>query len=60
MAFPISKGEGGSQLWNSEGMGRYLCLEIRRHGGIPEVRFLEKKVYSEFLENAIIVDFYSS
>ena len=52
--------EGGSRLWNSEGMGRYLRLEIRRHAGIPLVGFLENKVYSEFLENATIVDFYSS
>ena len=37
--------------------GGYLRLEIRRHGGVPKVGFLEKKVYSEFLENAIIVDF---
>ena len=40
-AFRISEGEGGSRLWNSEGMGRYLRLEIRRHGGIPQVGFLE-------------------
>ena len=51
------RGGGGLRLWNSECMGRYLRLEIRRHGGVPKVGFLEKKVYSEFLENAIIVDF---
>ena len=34
-AFRISEGKGGgSRLWNSEGMGKYLRLEIRRHGGI--------------------------
>ena len=58
--FGFPKERGGSRLWNSEGMGRYLRLEIRSHGGIPELGFLEKKVYSEFLENAIIVDFYGS
>ena len=31
MAFRISEGEGGSRLWNSEGMGGYLRLDIRRH-----------------------------
>ena len=31
LGFP--KGRGGSRLWNSEGMGGYLRLEIRRHGG---------------------------
>ena len=40
-AFRISEGEGGSWLWNSEGMEGYLRLEIRRHGGIPQVGFLE-------------------
>ena len=41
-AFRISEGEGGSRLWNSEGMGGgYLRFEIRRHGGIPQVGFLE-------------------
>ena len=42
-AFRISEGEGGSRLWNSEGMGEggYLRFEIRRHGGIPQVGFLE-------------------
>ena len=39
LGFP--KGRGGSRLWNSEGMGGYLRLEIRRHGGIPQVGFLE-------------------
>ena len=34
-------------------VGKYLLLEIRRHGRISQVRFLEYKV-------AIIVDFYSS
>ena len=33
--FSDFEGERGSRLWNSEGMGRYLRLEIRRHGGIP-------------------------
>ena len=40
-AFTISEGEGGSRLWNSEGMGGILRLEIRRHGGISQVGFLE-------------------
>ena len=31
--FGFLKGRGGLRLWNSEGMGRYLRLEIRRHGG---------------------------
>ena len=31
--FGFPKGRGGLRLWNSEGMGRYLRLEIRRHGG---------------------------
>ena len=31
--FGFPKGRGGSRLWNSEGMGRYLRLEIRRHKG---------------------------
>ena len=46
-------------------------MEFRGHGevftfgnpkawGVPLVGFLEKKVYTEFLENAIVVDFYSS
>ena len=39
LGFP--KGRGGSRLWNSEGMGGYLRFEIRRHGGIPQVGFLE-------------------
>ena len=58
LEFP--KGRGGSRLWNSEGMGGggYLRLEIRRHGGIPQVRdFWSRKC--EFLENAIVVDFCS-
>ena len=58
LGFP--KGRGGSRLWNSEGMGGgYLRMEIRRHGGIPQVRdFWSRKC--EFLENAIVVDFCSS
>ena len=47
--YGILRAWGGIYIWKSEG--------IR---GIPLVGFLEKKVYSEFLENAIIVDFYSS
>ena len=39
--FRISKGEGGSQLWNSEGTGGYLRLVIQRHEGISQVGFLE-------------------
>ena len=39
LGFP--KGRGGSRLWNSEGLGGYLWFEIRRHGGIPQVGFLE-------------------
>ena len=41
LGFP--KGRGGSRLWNSKGMGGggYLRLEIQRHGGIPQVGFLE-------------------
>ena len=39
LGFP--KGRGGSRLWNSEGMGGYLRFEIQRHGGIPQVGFLE-------------------
>ena len=46
--FGFPKERGGS-----EGMGRYLRLEIRRHGGIPQVGFLEKKVYIEFLEKSL-------
>ena len=46
-AFRISKGEGGSLNWNSEGMGggEYLRLKIQRHwgGGVSQVGFLEKK-----------------
>ena len=39
LGFP--KGRGGSRLWNSEGKGGYLRLEIRRHGGISQVEFQE-------------------
>ena len=39
LGFP--KGRGGSLNWNSEGMGEYLRLEIRRHGGISQGGFLE-------------------
>ena len=39
-------------------MGRYLRLEIRRHGG-DSIGGISGEVNSEFLENAIIVDFYS-
>ena len=39
LGFP--KGRGGSRVWNSEGMGGYLRFEIQRHGGIPQVGFLE-------------------
>ena len=45
-AFRISEGEGGSRLWNSEGMGGSLRFEIRRHwgnstGGISGVESVE-------------------
>ena len=39
LGFP--KGRGGSRLWNSEGMGGYLRLDIRRHWWISQVGFLE-------------------
>ena len=39
--FGFPKGRGGSRLRNSEGMGGYLRLEIRRHGGVSQVGFLE-------------------
>ena len=41
--FGFPKGRGGSRLWNSEGMGRYLRLEIRRHGGVHRWDFLRRK-----------------
>ena len=41
LGFP--KGKRGSLNWNSEGMGGYLQLEIRRHEGISQGGFLEKK-----------------
>ena len=39
LGFP--KGRGGSLNWNSEGMGGYLRLEIRRHGGVSRVEGVE-------------------
>ncbi len=38
------RGQGGGSLnWNSEGMGGYLRLEFRRHGGVPDLGFPEEK-----------------
>ena len=55
--FGFPKGRGGLQLWNSEGMGRYLRLEIQRHAGGGGSKGGISGEESEFLENAIIVDF---
>ena len=41
MTFRISKGEGGFTIMKFWGHGGYLRLEIRRHGRIPQVGFLE-------------------
>ena len=40
-AFRISEGEGGFTIMEFWGHGGYLRFEIRRHGGIPQVGFLE-------------------
>ena len=40
-AFRISEGEEGFTIMEFWGHGGYLRLEIRRHGGIPQVGFLE-------------------
>ena len=41
LGFP--KGRGGSRLWNSEGKGGYLRLEIRKHGVFHRLNFRSRK-----------------
>ena len=56
LGFP--KGRGGSRLWNSEGMGGYLRLEIRRHGEIPQVRdFWSRKCRVSSLKTLLLWTF---
>jgi len=48
----------GSLNWKSEGMGGYLRLEFRRHGGVLDLGFPQKTDKSVFLEKANFMDFY--
>ena len=48
--FGFPKGRRGSRLWNSEGMGRYLRLEIRRHGRFHRWDFLRRKCTVSYLK----------
>jgi len=47
----------GSLNWKSEGMGGYLQLEFRRHGGVLDLGFPQETDKSVFLENANFMDF---
>ena len=51
------RGQGGSLNWKSEGMGGYLRLEFRRHGGVLDLGFPQETDKSVFLENANFMDF---
>ena len=48
---------GGSLNWKSEGMGGYLRLEFRRHGGGLDLGFPQETDKSVFLEKANFMDF---
>ena len=58
-AFRISEGEGGSLNWNSEEMGGIYDWKSEGMGGFHRGISGVERV-SEFLENAIVVDFCSS
>ena len=61
-AFRISEGDGGSRLWNFEGMGGIYDWKSEGIGEFHRWDFWSRKcrMMSEFLENAIVVDFCSS
>ena len=56
-AFRNSKGKGVSLNWKAEGMGGYLRLEFRRHGGVLDLGFPQETDKSVFLENANFMNF---